>query len=107
MLMIKCGRTEIFHLKLFGAIGGATIRRVSYIRGLRPVGMRGKPVLLRDAAEQWKARPASFSTGLGGGSKYGGIASKRTGFALLGEHKASTTRRKLGNHRNAGIIGRI
>ena len=36
--------------------------------------------------------------GRGGGSKSGGFASKRTGFALLGEHKASTTRRKLDNY---------
>jgi hypothetical protein len=41
-----------------------------------------------------KARPASFSTGRGGGSKSDRSASKRTGFALSGERKGSRMRVK-------------
>jgi len=63
--------------------------------GLRPVEIRGKPVRLRGRRSNGSRKASVFQHRTGRCSKPGRSAFKRTGFALLGERKASTTRRKL------------
>jgi hypothetical protein len=76
----------MLHVKHFGTIGGAEIFGASYFQRSET------GAIARFGGERIKeGKTASFSTC----SKSGGSASKRTGFALLADGKASTTRQKL------------
>jgi hypothetical protein len=83
----------MLHVKHFGTIGGAEIFGASYFQRSETDAIARKTgVIARFGGERIKeGKTASFSTC----SKSGGSASKRTGFALLADGKASTTRRKL------------